>query len=171
MLTRAFIFEAHWHLFTVRNWLHHWLHLARHLHSGMLAFFPSALPIDFACAVWQGNLRVKGQAFGEITAEKGNVFKTGQFSGTRCELTVISSSQSLTSATCLCLSGILGLGYPSLSAYDIEPVFDNVMDQVNQCTRLLCSSLLDCAQSLLAMNTFSFYFSRCASLCCCSAVC
>ncbi len=49
----------------------------------------------------------------------GSVFKTGRF------------------------AGILGLGYPTLSAYDIIPVFDNIMKQ----------------KLLAPWDMFSFYFS------------
>eukprot|EP01006_Ploeotia_vitrea_P013430 TRINITY_DN35163_c0_g1_i1.p1 TRINITY_DN35163_c0_g1~~TRINITY_DN35163_c0_g1_i1.p1 ORF type:complete len:410 (+),score=167.69 TRINITY_DN35163_c0_g1_i1:30-1259(+) len=65
-----------------------------------------------------GPLKVKAQSFGEITQETGSVFKTGRF------------------------SGILGLGYPSMSAYDITPVFDNIIRQRH-----------------LSVNMFSFYLS------------
>jgi hypothetical protein len=66
-----------------------------------------------------GPLNVTDQAFGEITEETGNVFQTGTF------------------------SGILGLGFPSMAAYDIVPVFDSVM-----------------RQRLLSVNSFSFYLSN-----------
>lgn len=51
------------------------------------------------------NLRVKEQTFGEIMAEKGSVFKSGEF------------------------DGILGLSFPALSAASYTPVFDNIMSQ------------------------------------------
>ena len=52
-----------------------------------------------------GPLKVVGQAFGEIDQEIGGVFRTSDF------------------------SGILGLAFPALSAYDFTPVFDNIMLQ------------------------------------------
>ena len=52
-----------------------------------------------------GPLRVKGQVFGEITVENGDVFATSRF------------------------AGIAGLAFPALSAYDNTPVFDNIMKQ------------------------------------------
>eukprot|EP00742_Colponemidia_sp_Colp-10_P000226 GILJ01000254.1.p1 GENE.GILJ01000254.1~~GILJ01000254.1.p1 ORF type:complete len:416 (+),score=67.44 GILJ01000254.1:30-1250(+) len=66
-----------------------------------------------------GPLRIRSQSFGEISEEHGEVFMTGKF------------------------SGILGLAYPALSAYDFTPVFDSVMNQ-----------------KLLIHNQFSFYFSK-----------
>eukprot|EP00753_Platysulcus_tardus_P006170 PLAT14011.3.p1 GENE.PLAT14011.3~~PLAT14011.3.p1 ORF type:complete len:457 (-),score=198.58 PLAT14011.3:801-2171(-) len=66
-----------------------------------------------------GPLRVRGQSFGEITVETGDVFRSGHF------------------------SGILGLAFPALSAYDFTPVFDNIM-----------------GQKLLQYNLFSIYFSK-----------
>ena len=66
-----------------------------------------------------GPLKVSNQNFGEISQETGHVFQTGRF------------------------SGILGLGYPTMAAYDITPVFDNVMKQ-----------------RLLSVNMFSFYYSE-----------
>jgi hypothetical protein len=66
-----------------------------------------------------GPLRIKGQNFGEITVEDGSVFRTERF------------------------SGIMGLAFPSLSAYDFTPVFDNIM-----------------LQELLPEPMFSFYFSK-----------
>ena len=66
-----------------------------------------------------GPLKIRGQNFGEITVETGDVFHTARF------------------------SGIMGLAFPSLSAYDFTPVFDNIM-----------------AQDLLAEPMFSFYFSK-----------
>lgn len=65
-----------------------------------------------------GPVNVTGQSFGEITEETGNVFRTGRF------------------------SGILGLGFPAMSAYSITPTFDNIINQ-----------------GLLSANVFSFYFS------------
>ena len=52
-----------------------------------------------------GPLKIRGQNFGEITVENGDVFHTARF------------------------SGIMGLAFPSLSAYDFTPVFDNIMAQ------------------------------------------
>lgn len=66
-----------------------------------------------------GPLRVAGQAFGEITVERGAVFMSRHF------------------------SGILGLAFPALSAYDVTPLFDNIM-----------------AQETLARAAFSFRLSR-----------
>jgi hypothetical protein len=65
-----------------------------------------------------GPLQVRSQTFGEITSEIGNVFDTATF------------------------SGIMGLGFPTLSSYDVVPVFDNIMQQ-----------------QLLAVDMFSFYYS------------
>ncbi len=50
-------------------------------------------------------LRVKGQAFGMMTTQVGDVFMTPAF------------------------SGILGLAFPALSAYDFTPFFDNIAAQ------------------------------------------
>lgn len=50
-------------------------------------------------------LRVKGQAFGMMTEQVGEVFMTPSF------------------------SGILGLAFPALSAYDFTPFFDNIAAQ------------------------------------------
>lgn len=66
-----------------------------------------------------GPLKIRGQNFGEITLETGDVFHTARF------------------------SGIMGLAFPALSAYDFTPVFDNIM-----------------AQDLLDETMFSFYFSK-----------
>lgn len=66
-----------------------------------------------------GSMKVRGQNFGEITSELGAVFYNTNF------------------------SGIMGLGFPSLSAYDFTPVFDNIM-----------------AQGLLSASMFSFYLSK-----------
>lgn len=52
-----------------------------------------------------GGLHVKGQAFGEMTEQTGDVFMTPSF------------------------SGILGLAFPALSAYDFTPIFDNIATQ------------------------------------------
>jgi len=52
-----------------------------------------------------GPLKIKNQAFGQITNEIGQVFVAGKF------------------------DGILGLSFPSLSAADYKPVFDSVMSQ------------------------------------------
>lgn len=52
-----------------------------------------------------GGLRVKGQAFGMMTEQVGDVFMTPAF------------------------SGILGLAFPALSAYDFTPLFDNIAAQ------------------------------------------
>lgn len=52
-----------------------------------------------------GPIKVKGQTFGSITEEIGEVFLTGKF------------------------DGILGLSFPSLSAAGYTPVFDNIMKQ------------------------------------------
>ena len=52
-----------------------------------------------------GPLEIKGQVFGEITVENGDVFATSRF------------------------AGIAGLAFPALSAYDNTPVFDNIMKQ------------------------------------------
>jgi hypothetical protein len=51
-------------------------------------------------------LAPQAQTFGEITHEIGRVFHASRF------------------------SGILGLGFASLSSYDVAPVFDNIIDQV-----------------------------------------
>lgn len=50
-------------------------------------------------------LKVKGQAFGMMTEQVGDVFMTPSF------------------------SGILGLAFPALSAYDFTPFFDNIAAQ------------------------------------------
>lgn len=68
-----------------------------------------------------GSLRLPGQAFGEVTVENGAVFLSRHF------------------------SGIVGLAWPALSAYDFTPVFDNVMAA---------------ATPRLAHAMFSFKFSR-----------
>lgn len=52
-----------------------------------------------------GPVKVKGQTFGQITQEIGDVFLSGKF------------------------DGILGLSFPSLSAAGYTPVFDNIIKQ------------------------------------------
>lgn len=52
-----------------------------------------------------GPIVVRGQTFGSITQENGQVFMTGKF------------------------DGILGLSFPSLSAAGYTPVFDNIIQQ------------------------------------------
>eukprot|EP00744_Colponema_vietnamica_P001293 GILI01002156.1.p1 GENE.GILI01002156.1~~GILI01002156.1.p1 ORF type:complete len:430 (+),score=127.67 GILI01002156.1:97-1290(+) len=65
-----------------------------------------------------GPLTIPKQSIGEITNESGEVFMEGKF------------------------SGILGLAYPALAAYNFVPAFDNVMNQ-----------------GLLTRNMFAFHFS------------
>lgn len=89
------------------------------------------------CLLWQGSLRVKAQSFGEITTEKGTVFQVLRL------FDPLATIQRVVALQTGNFSGILGLAYPSLSAYDIVPVFDSIMDQ-----------------ELLSMNMFSFYFSK-----------
>mmetsp|Transcript_17224 Transcript_17224/g.30978 ORF Transcript_17224/g.30978 Transcript_17224/m.30978 type:complete len:407 (+) Transcript_17224:5538-6758(+) len=67
----------------------------------------------FLCGV-----EVKNQQIGEITDEYGAVFYDAKF------------------------AGILGLAYPSMAAYDFDPVFDNIMEQ-----------------ELLDANIMTFYYS------------
>ncbi len=52
-----------------------------------------------------GGIRIKKQKFAEILDESGDVFSAGKF------------------------SGILGLGFPGMAAYNINPVFDNIIKQ------------------------------------------
>lgn len=66
-----------------------------------------------------GDMTVQKQTFGMILKEIGEVFETGAF------------------------DGILGLSFPSLSAAEYTPVFDNIMHQ-----------------NLLDQNTFSFYYTK-----------
>lgn len=63
-------------------------------------------------------VEVKNQQIGEITDEYGAVFYDAMF------------------------AGILGLAFPSMAAYDFDPVFDNIMEQ-----------------GLLDANIMSFYYS------------
>ena len=56
-----------------------------------------------------GSVTIKGQNFGEIVAENGRVFEATSF------------------------SGILGLAFPAMAAYDYTPVFDNILGQVILC--------------------------------------
>lgn len=51
-----------------------------------------------------GGIKIKKQKFAEILDESGDVFSAGKF------------------------SGILGLGFPGMAAYNINPVFDNIID-------------------------------------------
>ena len=53
-----------------------------------------------------GNITIPNQKFAEILEQRGNVFDAGRF------------------------SGILGLGYPAMSAYNSIPVFDTMMKSV-----------------------------------------
>ncbi len=65
-----------------------------------------------------GGVQIKNQPVGEITDQIGQVFADGKF------------------------SGILGLGFPSMAAYNLSPVFDSMMNQ-----------------KLLEKNIISFYYS------------
>lgn len=65
-----------------------------------------------------GSIKIKDQKFGEILNENGDVFAAGKF------------------------SGILGLAYPSMAAYDQTPVFDSIINQ-----------------KLLQNNIMTFYYS------------
>lgn len=68
--------------------------------------------------VFLGGIVIPNQSFGEITSETGEIFYESNF------------------------SGILGLGFPSMAAYDQDPVFDNILEL-----------------NLLDQNLFSFYYS------------
>jgi cathepsin D len=65
-----------------------------------------------------GSIKIPIQKFGEILDETGDVFAAGKF------------------------SGILGLAYPSMSAYGVTPVFDSIIQG-----------------RLLKNNVMSFYYS------------
>ena len=69
-------------------------------------------------SVTLGGMQIINQPVGEITDEIGQVFADAKF------------------------SGILGLGFPSMAAYDLSPVFDSMMNQ-----------------KLLEKNIVSFYYS------------
>jgi cathepsin D len=66
-----------------------------------------------------GNLIIPEQKFGEILDEIGEVFEDGEF------------------------SGILGLSYPALSAIDVTPVFDNIIN-----SKILSNNLMTFFYSL-----------------------
>ncbi len=65
-----------------------------------------------------GNIKIPDQKFGEILSEIGDVFAAGKF------------------------SGILGLAYPSMAAYQQTPVFDSIIEK-----------------KLLTNNIITFYYS------------
>jgi hypothetical protein len=65
-----------------------------------------------------GNIEIPRQRFGEILNENGDVFNSGKF------------------------AGILGLAYPSMSAYESTPVFDSIINN-----------------KLLKHNIMTFYYS------------
>ena len=65
-----------------------------------------------------GNIEIPRQRFGEILNENGDVFNSGKF------------------------AGILGLAYPSMSAYESTPVFDSIINN-----------------KLLQHNIMTFYYS------------
>jgi cathepsin D len=65
-----------------------------------------------------GSIQIEDQKFGEILKENGDVFAAGKF------------------------SGILGLAYPSMAAYNQLPVFDSIIKQ-----------------KLLKHNIMTFYYS------------
>eukprot|EP01017_Pseudomicrothorax_dubius_P013390 TRINITY_DN1586_c0_g1_i2.p1 TRINITY_DN1586_c0_g1~~TRINITY_DN1586_c0_g1_i2.p1 ORF type:complete len:433 (+),score=118.10 TRINITY_DN1586_c0_g1_i2:93-1391(+) len=69
--------------------------------------------------VWFGGVNIANQDFSMIKKEVGEVFVQAKF------------------------DGIVGLAFPQMAAYDMNPVFDNVMKQ-----------------SLLQNNVFSFYYDR-----------
>jgi len=66
-----------------------------------------------------GGIEIKKQKFAEILDESGDVFSAGKF------------------------SGILGLGFPPMAAYDVIPVFDNIIKSKK-----------------LKRNVMSFYYSH-----------
>ncbi|CAD8197251.1 unnamed protein product [Paramecium octaurelia] len=66
-----------------------------------------------------GGVKIAKQEFAEIVRENGDVFAQSDF------------------------DGIVGLAYPSMAAYNFNPLFDNIIKQ-----------------KLLDRNVFSFYFSR-----------
>lgn len=65
-----------------------------------------------------GSIQIKDQKFGEILKENGDVFAAGKF------------------------SGIMGLAYPTMAAYDQTPVIDSIINQ-----------------KLLKNNIMTFYYS------------
>ncbi len=65
-----------------------------------------------------GGIEIQKQKFAEILDESGDVFSAGKF------------------------SGILGLGFPAMAAYDVIPVFDNIIKSKK-----------------LKRNVMSFYYS------------
>ncbi|CAD8170289.1 unnamed protein product [Paramecium pentaurelia] len=72
-----------------------------------------------ADTAYVGGVKIAKQEFAEIVRENGDVFAQSDF------------------------DGIVGLAYPSMAAYNFNPLFDNIMQQ-----------------KLLDRNVFSFYFSR-----------
>ncbi|CAD8100887.1 unnamed protein product [Paramecium sonneborni] len=72
-----------------------------------------------ADTAYVGGVKIAKQEFAEIVRENGDVFAQSDF------------------------DGIVGLAYPSMAAYNFNPLFDNIM-----------------SQKLLDRNVFSFYFSR-----------
>jgi cathepsin D len=65
-----------------------------------------------------GNMEIRNQKFAEILEQRGSVFDSGKF------------------------SGILGLGYPEMSAYNVKTVFDTIIND-----------------KLLQKNIMAFYYS------------
>ncbi|CAD8133884.1 unnamed protein product [Paramecium pentaurelia] len=72
-----------------------------------------------ADTAYVGGVKIAKQEFAEIVRENGDVFAQSDF------------------------DGIVGLAYPTMAAYNFNPLFDNIMQQ-----------------KLLDRNVFSFYFSR-----------